>query len=219
MKKTICLITAALIVFSATVKTQNHLTKINGSEPKPESMAFLPGSERVKPFFLGFHDTFAHYLWIRTVLYFGAQHQTDRDYAWLIQKLDIITRLHPHFFPAYEFAGLLVPEVCNNPDAARVIMERGMIHLSQERWQIPFYLGMLYFRYYDDPDRAAEYFTIATQVPGAPSEKLGTLAASFYQRSGRKETGVALLYFLYETADSPEVKRHIEERLVTLLEE
>ena len=40
--------------------------------------------------------------------------------------VDIITRLNPYFYPAYEFAGIMIPITCNNPEAARVILERDL---------------------------------------------------------------------------------------------
>ena len=215
----VILLVSALFLLGAIALTQDHLTELRGSEPKPESLAFIPATDRVKPYLLGYHHTFAHYLWIRTVLYFGSRLMTDQSFPWLIEMLDIITRLHPHFYPAFEFAGLLVPEICDNPDAARIILERGMIHLGDKRWNIPFYLGMLYYRHYDDVERAAQLFSLATMVPGAPSEKLATLAASFFQRSGKDEVGLELLYFLYETSDNPEVKNHLYERITAYIGE
>ncbi len=182
-------------------------------------MAYLPGNERVKPLLLGFHNTYAHVLWIRTVLYFGDNLMTDRSFPWLVQMLDIVTRLHPQFYPAYEFAGLLLPAYTDNPDAARIILERGMIHLGDTRWNIAFILGMHYYRYHNNYETAAHYFSVASGVPGAPSEKLGTLAATFFQRSGRDTEGVDLLYFLYQTSDNPTVRRHLEERIEELFSE
>ncbi|KMQ50019.1 hypothetical protein CHISP_3051 [Chitinispirillum alkaliphilum] len=219
MKRLFFSLFTLVVLFGAITATQSRLTSVVGTAPKPQSMAYLPSSERVKPLMIGYHETFSHYLWIRTVIYFGSQMMSERELPWLIQMLDIITRLHPHFFPAYEFAGLLVPDLCGDPDAARVIMERGMIHLGETRWNIPFILGMLYYRYYDDYEMAARYFSLASRIPGPHSQRLATLSATFFHRSGRGTEGLELLLLLYETSDNPEVRRHLGEKIEELVEE
>ena len=219
MKRSLIFTVAVLILFGSITLTKTRITEIRGTEPKPQSMAYLPGSEKVRPLLLGYHNTYAHYLWIRTVIYFGSNLITGQRFPWLIQMIDIITRLHPHFYPAYEFAGHLVPAYSDNPDAARVILERGMIHLGDTRWNIPFILGMHYYRYHDDYETAARFFSIASGIPGAPSERLGTLAATFFHRSGRDSEGLELLYFLYETSENPSVRQHLLKKIEELLEQ
>jgi hypothetical protein len=199
--------------------TKERLTDIRGKGPKLESMAFLPGSERVKPFMLGFNTTYAHYLWIRTVISSGEQFISGRHFEWLVEMIEMITRLHPHFNEAYEFAGLMIPSMSDDPDAAKIILERGMNVFGTTRWNIPFYLGMLYHRYYDDPDRAAFNFAIAAQAPGEHQGRLASLTATFLSNAGRETEALDVLVFLYETSENPEVRRHIAERIERQLEE
>ncbi|MDR0307551.1 MAG: hypothetical protein LBI42_12050 [Chitinispirillales bacterium] len=207
-----CVLAAAL--FSGIVFVNKRLTASRAVHSTFENMTFLPGSERIKPFMLGFNTTYAHYLWIRTVLYSGEKFMGDRQFDWLVQMIDMITRLHPHFHEAYEFAGLMIPDLCDNPDAARIILERGMNVLGNRRWNIPFYLGMLYYRYYDDPQRAGAYISMAASIPSPHSGKLASLAATFYNNAGMGAQGLAMLYFLYETSENPDVKRHIESKIL-----
>ncbi|MDR2577854.1 MAG: hypothetical protein LBC70_03450 [Chitinispirillales bacterium] len=219
MKKPVTLIIITIALLACITLTKNRLTAIRGSAPPLESMAYLPGSERVKPFMLGFNTTYAHYLWIRTVIYSGGQFMGDRQFDWLVEMIDMITRLHPHFNEAYEFAGLMIPGMSNNPGAAKVILERGMNVFGKSKWNVPFYLAMVYHRYYQDPDRAAENFAIAAQAPGNHQGRLASLAATFYNNAGRDTEALDILLFLYETSENPEVKRHIEERIERHLEE
>ncbi len=189
-----------------------RLNTIRKGAQSYESMAYLPGSEKVKPFMLGFQTTYAHYLWIRVVLYTGEHLMGDRQFSWLIQMVDMLTRLHPHFYEAYEFAGLMIPDLCGNPDAARIILERGM-NQTDYKWNIPFYLGMLYYKYFNDPERAAFYFTAAANRPGPHKSKLANLAANFYQKSGREPNDLSLLVFLYQSSENPEVRRHLLQKI------
>ncbi len=86
----------------------------------------VPQDERLRYGLLGFETTFAHILWLKTILYFGDHKLTDNKFPWIVKMVDLITRIHPDFYPAYEFAGVMIPEICNDPDAARVILERGL---------------------------------------------------------------------------------------------
>jgi hypothetical protein len=213
MRRTIyTLITAALLA-SGIVAANVRLGAVRRAAPALESMAYLPGSERVKPFMLGFNATYAHYIWISAMLYFGEHLEGDRQFKWLARMLDILTRLHPHFHEAYEFAGLMLPDYCRDPDAARIILERGMNTLGGARWNIPFYLGMLYGNHYNDPERAALCMAMAAQVPSKHSGRLARLAAHYYQSAGRGGEAMDVLLFLRETSENPEVRRHIDGKI------
>ena len=209
MKKIILPLTIAALIFSGIIFTKTRLASIRSAVPPLESMTYLPGSERIKPFMLGFNTTYAHYLWIRTVIYSGEHFTGERQFDWLIEMTDMITRLHPHFNEAYEFAGLMIPDITGNIGAAKIILERGMNVFGATKWNIPFYLGMLYHRYYNDPERAATNFAIAAQAPGEHQHKLASLAATFYGRADRDTDAIDVLIFLYETSENPEVRRHI----------
>jgi hypothetical protein len=214
MRKTVFLISCIVLLTGLIIFEQASLLKLTGTSWKKESMTFLPGDERIRPAFLGFESTAAHYLWIRTIIYFGSHSVTDNDYRWLINMIDIITKLDPYFYPAYEFAALIVPDVCKNPDAARVILQRGLTYLGRTKWNIPFYLGMLYYEHYNDKESAARYISLASKVPGGQRAKLAGIAASFYTEAGKRDMALELLTFMYKTSESPDVKRHLMNQII-----
>jgi hypothetical protein len=216
MKKTIYAIITAALLSGGIVFANIRLGAIRAAAPPLESMAYLPGNERVKPFMLGFNTTCAHYIWISAMLYFGEHLESDRQFKWLAQMLDMVTRLHPHFHEAYEFAGLMLPDYCRDPGAARVILERGMNTLGNTKWNIPFYLGLLYNNHYNDPERAALCMTMAAQAPSAHSGKLARLAAHYYQSAGHGGEAMDVLLFLRETSENPEVRKHIDGKIEEL---
>lgn len=200
---------AVVIVLSAIAVLQGDLRRLTGQHWQRESMTYLPAAEQTEHLFLGFQTTVAHYLWIRTILYFGGHYLTDGNYTWLVDMLDIITRLCPWFYPAYEFAGLIVPDLCNNPEAARIILERGITHLGMEKWNVAFYSGMIHFKYYDDRKTAANYFLRAALANGAPREKLLSMAKMFHAQAGIAGETLRFLLFAYEASDNPDVRRHL----------
>jgi hypothetical protein len=207
------IILAIVATGAAIYVLQNDIHRYTGPSWRQESMTYLPRGERIKPALLGFETTVAHYLWIRTVLYFGGHRLTDKSYPWLIDMLDIITRLCPWFYPAYEFAGLMVPDVCGNPEAARIILERGLTYLVATKWNVAFNMGMLHFLYYGDKKTAAECFARAAMAKGAPRDKLTTMANAFYTQAGSPAEGYRFLLFAYETSDNPDVRRHLAQKI------
>ncbi|MDO5577441.1 MAG: hypothetical protein Q4F84_10200, partial [Fibrobacter sp.] len=76
-----------------------------------------------------------------------------------------------------------------------------------------FYLGMVYYKYYDDPSVAAYYFALAAQAKGAPVTKLAQLAAALYNKTGDLASSNAVLYFLYQTSESPDVRKFLIEKI------
>jgi hypothetical protein len=205
----IAAIAAAALVWYMIVFSQNRLTRIRLHSTAPSSMAYVPQTEKIKPFLLGFHSVYADYLWIRTTLYFGGHFMTDRQYPWLDHMVDLVTKLNPNLYPAYEFAALMLPDVCNNPDAARIILERGVTSHVERKWKLYYYLGMLYYRYYDDRNMAAHYLACAVTQKNSPGVKLAGIAAAMFKKAGRPEDGRDFLQIVYSLSENPEVKRYI----------
>jgi hypothetical protein len=215
MRKKLVVFSLIVTLISGIIAFQAKLTSIQGINWKKESITYLPANERVKGVLLGFETTAANYLWIRSVLYFGDHYITDQNYEYLINMVDMVTRLNPHFYPAYEFAGLMIPDLCNNPGAARVILERGIFYLGAKRWNPAFYLGMIYYKYYGDRKQAAYYFALAAQAKGAPVKKLASLASLFYNQTGNRRESLSFLSFLYETSESFDVRNYLLNKLTS----
>jgi hypothetical protein len=202
----VALITGIIVCL---VCLQNRLSALSATRNIPASMAFVPESEKIRPMFLGFEKVYADYLWIKTTIYFGGHIMTDRRFPWLVRMVDIVTKLNPGFYPAYEFGGLILPKFCDNPDAARVILQRGVSCCNDKKWKLYFYLGMLYFEKYSDPVKAAMCVATASQLPGAPQIKLESLATALYNKAPDAEKKGRFLELLYGASENPEVRRHL----------
>jgi hypothetical protein len=204
---------AAAVIWCAIVFCQTRLTRTHLEYSAQSSMAFVPQSDKIKPFLLGFSTVYADYLWIRTTLYFGSHYMTDRKFTWLVHMVDLVTRLNPDFYPAYEFAGLMLPDLCKDPAASQVILERGISSNVQRKWKLYYYLGMLQYRYYDDKKAAADCFARASTLKGAPVYTLAGIAAVMFKKAGAPQEGREFLEFMYAASENPEVKRYIESKL------
>lgn len=204
----------ALVVIAAGIYyAQTYLSKHTDSRWKTESFSYLPDNEHIKDFLLGYETTVSHYLWIRTIIYFGDHYNGDKHFLWIVNMLDIITKLNPHFYPAYEFAGVLLPRITKNPDVSRIVLERGLTNLNNRQWNIAFYMGMLYYQMYNDTYTAAKYFEMASRFNSPHKAKYISLAAAFYRKSGLDKNALNFLLFMYETSDNPEVKRYLKEKI------
>jgi hypothetical protein len=201
------------ILWGMLLDSQNRLTAIHSKRWAPSSLALVPQSEKIRPYLLGFHTVYADYLWIRTTIYFGTHFLTDKQYEWLVHMVDLVTKLNSNFYPAYEFAGLVVPDICKDPDAARVILERGVSSTVDKKWKLYFYLGMIYYKYYDDKKTAASYIARAVTQENAPGYKLAGIAAAMFKKAGAPQEGREFLEFMYTTSENPEVKRYIAGKL------
>ncbi|NLD91837.1 MAG: hypothetical protein GX639_04120 [Fibrobacter sp.] len=204
---------AVILIAGGIYCSQTYLSKNTDPGWKTESFSYLPDNERIKDVLLGYETTVSHYLWIRSVIYFGEHYKGDKRYLWIVNMLDIITKLNPLFYPAYEFAGVLLPDITTNPDIPRILLERGLTKLNNRQWNIAFYTGMLYYQKYSDTYTAAKYFEMASRFNSPHKAKYATLAAAFYKKSGLEKDGLNFLLFMYETSDNPEVKRHLKEKI------
>lgn len=213
LRQWVLTIGAIAVIFGSIVALQNRLTLQSRSLHTFQNMTYLPESDRVRPWFLGFQTVVGDYLWIRTTLYFGGHLLKDRQYPWLINMVDMVTRLNPHFYPAYEFAGLMIPEVCGNLEAAKIMLQRGISASIENKWKLYFYLGMLYYQYYDDYKNAATFIATAAQMPNAPAKKLASLAATFFSRAHAEKNAEEFAYVLYNISENPEVRRYLLEKM------
>jgi len=201
------------VLFAAIVPVQRRLTSEKTDEWLQQRMSYLPRSDILKPLLLGFHTTYANYLWFRTVNYFGTHYITDRSYPWLVQMVDMVTRLNPYFEPAYEFAGVLLPDLAGAPDAAEVILRRGIENIGSWSHKPYLYAGVLRLKYWNDRVGAAEYIGRGALVPTEHAWKMARMAATFYTQAGEQLAARDYLVLLLETSDNPAVKRVVEDKM------
>lgn len=209
------LLPVLLLISAGIIASQKRLTSLRQESWLVERMSYLPRTEDVRPFLLGFSSTFANYLWIRTMLYFGSHYLTDSEYPWLVTMVDMVTRLNPCFYPAYEFGGIMLPTHAGNVDAARIILNRGITHLGDRKWNIAFYLGWLHYDKYRDRLRAATYLALAAHTPDAPP-LAARLAATMYHKADHTELAIEFLRSIEISSESPTVRRSVREKIASL---
>jgi hypothetical protein len=177
-----------------------------------ERMSMIITSPEARPFLLGFDTVLSDFIWIKTILYFGAHYNSDRDFDWLKSMINSVIMLNPRFFPAYEFAALMVPQVTGDWEYARTVCENGIGKLKDKEERVLFYLAYIYYTEYKDYSRAADLLAMASQMEGAPAF-WGQFAATLYNRAGKDDDGLLFLYALAESTENPMVKKALNDKI------
>ena len=184
-----------------------------------ERVTAVISSPDIIPYLLGFETVFADYLWIKTILYTGENMIGENNGEWLKSMIEAVNMLNPSFYPSYEFAALMLPNITGDWETARLILENGIPHINgqKERFMY-FYLGWIYYSQYRDYERAAELFAHSARYPNSPAH-WGRLSATMLNNAGKAEQGIKFLLDLYESSDDPQVKKKLLEKINSLYKE
>jgi hypothetical protein len=187
----------------------------------PTPVMWLQAGPAIERATLGYQALVADIYWIRTVVYYGRQRQSDtrgKNYDLLYPLLDLVTSLDSRFLAAYRFGAFFLserePGGPDRPDLAIRLLERGL-ERNPTRWEFPHDIGFVYYFTYRDYPRAAEWFERGSTLPGAPIW-LRTTAATTLALGGDRENARLLWRNLYESAESDVLKETALIRLAQL---
>ncbi len=208
---------SVITILAALFAAQFSFGRMTGSfgKEKLEMFSDIPVSEKIAPLLLGYKTTYANYLWIRTMLYFGSHYHGNKDFHELVAMTDIVTKLNPRFYPAYEFAGLMLPECTDRYNEAKTIVKRGITVFGSEKIMLPFYIAMIDLNRLHDTAEAASYMMTAAKNPMAKPYMI-KLAATLLSKSNKVNLAKEFLYDSYESAENPAVKRAILDKIKSL---
>ncbi len=210
---------AALVLGAAALVVPLSLA-LEVRAPRTESGAgarpVLPRAGVLRPLLLGFHPLAADLYWLRTIQYFGAHMQTDRQFPHLYGLVDLATSLDPHFVEAYQLGGLFLSFGWQFPEAI-ASYEKG-IAANPGRWELPHDLGRLYFLDLKDYQRALHWWEVANRLPNRP-QYIPRLIARLYAKTGSLETALELWTAMYERTDNEWVKDTARREIGKLLKE
>lgn len=165
-------------------------------EPQPLSPAVA------KAVSLGATEFMADYYWLQFIQYYGGGDPNGR-YRKLPELLNTVTDLSPKFLLAYQ-TGLLDLPAEGYVNEAIALGEKGERNLP-DRWEIPYYTGLVYHIYKKDFANAAKQFDIAANLPGAPvSTQL--FAGIYHNNANQREIAYAIFKNLYDTSTDQFIK-------------
>ncbi len=188
--------------------------------PRTESGAgarpLLPRAGVLRPLLLGFHPLAADLYWLRTIQYFGAHMQTDRQFPHLYGLVDLVTNLDPHFVEAYQLGGLFLSFGKQFPEAI-AIYGKG-IAANPGRWELPHDLGRMYLLDLGDTRQALHWWEQTDRLPGRP-HYIPRFIARLYAKTGSLETALELWTAMYEGSDNEWVKNTARREMGRILKE
>lgn len=212
IRYTVLLIT--LIFLCIGVHTTHKLSeKLTPAGKEFEKRVFLPPPEITKRLVLGFDNIVADFLWLEVIQYYGGRIEKNKPMPDLYSLFDTITTLDPKFIFAYIFASYVLSD-WNNKNNALLILKKGM-EQNPDVWILPYQAGFVYYLYFKNHLKAAQYFEIASTKPGAP-ELPARLAAMLYTKVGEKEIAYNIWLHVYNTAVDKYIKERARRKLIKL---
>ena len=217
--------TAMILLVSS--KLSARVQQARESVLQHDEVVYVPSINQSKLIYLGYDQTAADVLWVRSLNYFARHLLTDREYPWLPKFVDQILELDPQFKSVYWWAGssLLYGRFRTNEVVmeANHYYERALKQFPNDH-EAAYRLGMNYHSELqsDDPEmhkrfrrKALYYLELAASMPDAP-KRIGELVAALNLKYGADELALQYLTDLYiRTKDPAELKR-LERRMKAL---
>lgn len=182
--------------FYATKKSAVAVDLNQYIEPQPPS----PLAARLTSF--GATEFMADWHWLKTIQYYGGGDPSGR-YRKLAELFELVTELSPRFTQAYQ-TGLLILPGEGFADQAIRLGEKGQKNVP-DRWELPYYTGLVYHTSKKDYASAAKYFEKAATLPNAPANAR-LFAAIYYKEAGTRQTALEIFKTVYQTTDSDFVR-------------
>ena len=155
---------------------------------------------------LGYDALAADLYWIRAIQHYGGTKLaagTNKSYDQLYPLLDLATSLDPRFDIAYRFGAIFLseqpPDGPGRPDLAIALLRKGL-QAQPNRWQFAQDIAFVYYWWVHDYTQAAEWFTRAAAIPGAPTW-LKPMAAVTLAEGGNRASSRRLWQEIYAQAD------------------
>lgn len=202
-------------LFAASLYPLQTLQKRYSTAFEFEDLKYLPSGAFLKGAALSFDEVAADLLWIKTLGYFGAHAQGDRDYKWLYHLIDITTSLDPFYSDPYEFGGVVLGTELGDIDKSTEILKKGIANVPKNNkryWYLPFFTAFNYMYYKGDNLTAARYLEIAARYPQSPPH-LPLLVSRLYANTDSPGLALPFLEEMLVRADSPKIKRNLQTRI------
>lgn len=164
-----------------------------------DEIKYLPTGRALSAASLGYQPLLADLLWVRTVLLFGKNYESDNDdwYSWVFHMIDLATDLDPDFKAAYKYGGTMLRVDGVLVDQSSLIFAKGAAN-RPDVWEFPFGIAMNYFMFKEDRELAAHWMERAARVGNGPFY-VHNLAASLKSESGDLDAALLFLQTDLET--------------------
>ncbi len=213
---TLVILLAAAVGLQAVREQQAPL-----ASPATENLLYVRSPDFMTRAALSYDSLIADVYWIRAVQHFGQTKLSKAEgkrYDLLLPLLDLATSLDPRFNIAYRFGAIFLaedyPGGAGRPDQAIVLLQKGLAQ-QPGKWEFAQDIGFVHYWWRKDYPQAAEWFTRAGAMPGAPNW-LPALAAVTLAQGGNRESSRRLWQELLNSADAEWITAQARFRLSQL---
>ncbi len=207
------------------LRSTSHATYRSGQ--RYEDVYYLPPTEWLPVFSLGWDAALADLVWLRALVYFGDEFRHGGAVRHVFEYTEAMLALDPDFQAVYRWigvAGLYRPQAVAPEDMERAIglMERGVERFPEDgdlAWSLGANLAFELAPVLDDIERANQararglpYLMRAVRLGAAP-EWAALSNASLLTRIGRGEQAARHLEEMYLSVSDPATRERIAERI------
>jgi tetratricopeptide (TPR) repeat protein len=185
--------------------------------PAEDGLLYVQSGKFLERAVLSFDSLIADVYWLRAVQHYGRTKLSkgpNKRYELLYPLLDLTTTLDPRFKAAYRFGAIFLaeqpPAGPGRPDQAIVLLEKGL-RAKPDTWEFAEDIGFVHYWWLRDYGSAAEWFTRAAAMPGAP-QWLSAMAARTLTEGGNCAGARRLWREVFEQADSSWLRRQAQLR-------
>ena len=133
-----------------------------------ESNRFIMKPEIARACSLGFQRLYADLNWLSFIQYYGDRRSASEDkLRHAPEYLRLIIKMDPHFKAPYWFASFVLAGDLGKTREAEEILDEG-IKNNPEDWNLLYIAGFNQYFYAKDQEKAAQYYTRASKINGAP---------------------------------------------------
>ncbi len=171
----------------------------------------LHSGKMLKTVSLEYAPLIAELYWTRAVQYYGDKRaHDDPNFDLLWPLLDITTTLDPQLLAAYRFGATFLSERpiagAGRPDLGVELVQRG-IEANPEYWRLYEDLGFIYYIHMKDYAKASAAFLEGSKNPQA-YDWMKVMAARIAEKGDSRATSMFLWNELYQSTQSPEIKKN-----------
>ncbi len=197
--------------FAGLWQTQVRIDKNLAGLHQEQDELVLRSGKMLKAVSLEYAPLMAELYWTRAVQYYGdKQAHDDPHFDLLWPLLDITSTLDPQLLAAYRFGATFLSERPNagagRPDLGVELVQRG-IKANPEYWRLYGDLGFIYYIHMKDYAKASAAFLEGSKNPQA-YDWMKVMAARIAEKGDSRATSMFLWNELYQTTQSPDIKKN-----------
>lgn len=217
-RATVILFLVAALLFGGALSIRAHIEGRHDSDIGPAEILFVPHSGFLKSASLGLTELVADYWWLKSIQYFGDEKfPSNAHLRQLYTLIDLVTDLAPNFGSPYRFGAVTVTINDANGDLAVKLLEKGVRNLPQE-WQIPYFLGYVYYFLLNDAAKAAVWYDHAGLVAVQNGEPglawLRTLARKLRIDASNPGLMFPVLEKMYREEPDPVIRKKYQRKYI-----